>query len=315
MPADQQVQPSEKDRTLWFCNFPTGRFANAIFQFLFAEYVASRLGANVILGGLRAMHDPTIFQALDLPDETERCSRLRQNLPPNILTLGVDRARGPDADVQLIEDLFLTTNSQILAIDGYFQYDTHYIARDEHYLSVFDKYIALNSNHTTFQKVCKIIATQLSNLFRTTYLICIHLRRGDYVDNVSSPAFFTTDVALAMEEIREITTYNRISNFTIFVATDDSQWVRSVFNKVKLPVLTSADLQGLPALASSPPMDPLLFDIAAMASCDLFVASNSSLSILGALMNTRANVFLRPTSSGGRLIPFDPWHTQVLFKA
>jgi hypothetical protein len=52
-----------------------------------------------------------------------------------------------------------------------------------------------------------------------------------------------------------------------------------------------------------------------LAAADLLAVSNSSFSVAAAMLNTRARACMRPDPIECRLVPFDPWNTEVLWRA
>ena len=56
-------------------------------------------------------------------------------------------------------------------------------------------------------------------------------------------------------------------------------------------------------------------DFHILAEADLLAISNSSFSVAAAMLNSRARIFVRPDPSQSRLVPFDPWNTEVLWTA
>ena len=139
------------------------------------------------------------------------------------------------------------------------------------------------------------------------YLITVHVRRGDYLnharsENWTKEVFYTLDLDIICKAIQQYVESNRIKDFTLYVATDDLDYCKAFFQDKGLQIVTSENFFG----------DSLIVDLAAMAKAKLLICSNSSLSILGSMINNKARVFWRQTNDG-KCISFDPRSTPVLY--
>jgi hypothetical protein len=63
-----------------------------------------------------------------------------------------------------------------------------------------------------------------------------------------------------------------------------------------------------------PPPLAFLLDFYVMTQADALAISNSSFSFLAALLNERAEAFVRPSLEERTLAPFDPWDSPVLLE-
>jgi hypothetical protein len=287
---------------VWFYTYPEGRFANAAFQFIYAKYL-EKLGYEVILGN---EHHPRPY---NLPWEL---FDIKSNYTPysseHEVFLGEERDFGPSVSIEIIKSHFDRYPNSVLCVKGYFQFDTNKIKADENYFTSFKEGLGLTSQPTnTFQKTLK----KYYDKIKCNHLITIHIRRGDYVTYTGfggwqENVFYCLDLDNLIEKLNNYIITNRIQNFNLYVATDDINFCKSYFSSAKIKILTSYDF------IDEGDENHLIVDLAAMASANMLIASNSSLSILGAMINNRGRVFWRQDTNGN-LISFDPWSTPILY--
>ena len=56
----------------------------------------------------------------------------------------------------------------------------------------------------------------------------------------------------------------------------------------------------------------MYFDFYILAHSDLLAISNSTFSVVAAMLNEEASTFVRPESNLRRLEPFDPWDSDTM---
>jgi hypothetical protein len=287
---------------VWFYTYPEGRFGNAAFQFVYAKYL-EKLGYEVILGNLSQPSSYNLpFELFDIP------YRNTIHASEHKFFLGEERESGPYRSLQMIKSHFDRFPDSVLCIQGYFQFDTNQIKTDQNYLISFQEALGLTSQPTnTFQKILK----KYFDKIKCSYLITIHIRRGDYLTYVNyggwqEEVFYCLDLDNVIEKLNNYIVTNRIKNFTLYIATDDVNFCKSYFSDAKINILTSENF------INEGDENHLMVDIAAMAAANMLIASNSSLSILGAMINNCGKVFWRQDKNGN-LISFDPWSTPILY--
>jgi hypothetical protein len=299
--------------TVWLYNFPNGRFANAAFQFLFAKYLEETSQFNVIIGDTKIESSHLYWHLFDLPDHKTLLADLADRRVAHVLSLSHDRRHGPGADLKKINEYFLTNPYTSLAIEGYFQYDSARMKDDKHYFGAFTNFLSPKLERTPFQRQIRQIYKTLENLFSERYVISIHVRRGDYL-NFSNPLnpgfnlFWPLDLTKVLEYIKLFLHLNKIENSLIYVATDDIDFSRKFFLENSLQIISSSDL--FPDCSST---RSLLVDLCMLSSSNIVVASNSSFSLLGCLLNEKARLFLRQSGRNGDIVAFDPWNTPILY--
>jgi len=300
-------------KTVWFWNFPIGGFANATFQYLFAKYIEQALGCKIILGGINT--SPTILWELyDLPDHRKELASIRNKLSSQKLFLGRNRQGAPRNDLEKIKTHFLQTSDDVLLVDGYFQYDSNYLKDDEDFMAIFNKFLSLSYENTTFQRQIRGYQNRLNTSFKNKYLITVHVRRGDYLNfellnNWGGDIYFILNLDNVLSDLNDYIKLNRIENSIIYVATDDHFYCKKYFTEKGIHYVSAEDVLGA---VDQNDINRLLIDIASIASAQLVVASNSSLSIFSSLLNDTSHVFWRQTNSG-KNISFDPWATPILY--
>ncbi len=291
--------------TIWFERFPFGLFANACFQIIYAEYLKNN-GFQVFFGGDRLRQKgKLILDLFNLPINDS----LKSSGQVMFLGEGKDRAQGPSHSINLINQHFKKNPGSILSIEGYFQFDTASIRSDPNYNKAFNQNFALGQEiNNKFQG----ILNKYNNKIRAAheYLITIHVRRGDYVrystlKDWQHKVFYILDLEVALAKLQEYLSVNRISKYSIYVATDDLDFCKNFFLKNNINILTCEDF------IDDEVCDNLLVDLAAMTAANMLIASNSSMSLLGAMINNRGRVFWRQNLEGS-FVSYDPWSTPIL---
>jgi hypothetical protein len=301
-------------KTIWFPNYPTGRFANAVFQFAFAKYLERKLNCNIILGAQHRSSKEFPWTIFDLPDHSQQLNIFSLDGPVDLLTLGENRNNPPSNDAQLIVNYFDAYAKNVIAIDGYFQYDTDLIRSDGDYYSIFQEYLLLDNKNTQFQKILNSKILEIKEKFKNFYVIALHIRRGDYalfakMNGVPHPVFYVLDLDKIILNLKNFITTNRIKNVLLYVATDDTSFCLEYFRSIDINVLTNeifidgTDPEGSQAM---------FYDLAGLASANTMVASNSSFSIFASMLNTTGRSFIRQLPDG-QILAFDPWATPILY--
>lgn len=297
---------SLSQKTIWFERFPFGLFANACFQILFAEYLKN-CGFQVFFGGDRLRERGKFISDLfHLPINDQ----LRPNGHVLFLGEGKGRIQGPSQSIDVINEYFKKHSCQILSIEGYFQFDSTTVRADSNYKAAFEQNFAIDYGvNNQFQRILKKYNKKMIDA--AEYLITIHVRRGDYVRYASSSdwqhkVFYTLDLEVVLSKLQDYLNVNRISKYSIYVATDDLNFCKRFFSENNINILTSEDF------IDDEQHDSLLIDLAAMTAANMLIASNSSMSMLGAMINNRGRVFWRQDAEGS-LVSFDPWSTPILF--
>jgi tetratricopeptide (TPR) repeat protein len=132
-------------------------------------------------------------------------------------------------------------------------------------------------------------------------VVAIHLRRGDYT---GGELFWPAPTSWYLDWLRE--TWRELDAPVLYVASDDTD-IRRAFSEFA-PV-TAVDLgETLPGAEMYP-------DFHILASADRLAVSNSSFSVAAAMLNEIGARYVRPEPRLRRLVPFDPWDTDVLLRA
>jgi hypothetical protein len=128
-------------------------------------------------------------------------------------------------------------------------------------------------------------------------IIAIHLRRGDYGFSI----FYRAPCSWYEKWIEE----EGLSpnDYRIYICSEDPKDYQSRFKNFEV---MSYDSLGLAANVSA------VVDFYIMARADMLAISNSSLSFFAAMLNGKANHFVRPDINCNKLVTFDPWNSDVL---
>ncbi|MFD2369936.1 alpha-1,2-fucosyltransferase [Brevibacillus sp. GCM10020057] len=172
---------------------------------------------------------------------------------------------------------------------GYFQYHTSYYAPDRAYIC------SLFQPVTHVKQRGEAAMNALRSRGRT--VIGIHLRRTDYVayNCFVAPNQWYVDWLKA--------NWHSWQSPVLFIASDDLDAVLPDFAEFR-PV-TSRDL-GVTIHEAS-----YYLDFYVLTQCEAVAISNSTFSFTASMLNTRG-AFVRPYRDLARLVPFDPWNSDVL---
>jgi hypothetical protein len=132
-------------------------------------------------------------------------------------------------------------------------------------------------------------------------LVAIHLRRGDYK---GGEFFWPAPASWYLEWLKEI--WRDLDEPVLYVASDDASASREF---APFSPTTAEDL------GVTVPGAEMYLDFHILAHADVLAISNSSFSVCAAMLNERARSFMRPEPNKRRLVPFDPWNTEVLLSA
>lgn len=283
----------------WLGKDHIGRFGNQLFAFFFLKVVESELGCEIRypawLGNI--LFDFPESWPLLAPDEVIGFERELEYEGVNFKQQA-SRENGPRAEISVIADC-LARNVKTLELLGFFQYHTStYVRKRDLFLDVF----ALN------EKIEQQIDKSLERLgLADRPVICVHVRRGDYLLHGNGHALFWGSSFDAIARALLDITLSAFRNFIVYLCSDDIEHCRSEFETRGIPCLTGSNLfSGLDNPGG------LMVDFMMMVKSDALVISNSSLSFAAAMLNRKARVFLRPCPVQDRLIPFDPWNSHVL---
>lgn len=145
------------------------------------------------------------------------------------------------------------------------------------------------------QPFANAIADKLSARGKT--LVAIHLRRGDF----GYGQFWIAPETWYLDWLKAL--WPTLDKPVLYIASDDEQ----IFRKfAAYAPVTAADL------GSPLPGAEFYGDFHVLTQADHLAISNSSFSFTAALLNARAQSFLRPDLANKRLIAYDPWASDVL---
>ena len=130
-------------------------------------------------------------------------------------------------------------------------------------------------------------------------VVAIHIRHGDF----GQGAFWVAPSAWYLNWLGEI--WSRLQSPVLFVATDDPSALRDF--AAYAPV-TSDDL-ATPLVGAE-----FYTDFHILSQADYLAISNSTFSLMASMLNEWANTFVRPEPLHERLVPFDPWDTEIFLK-
>jgi FkbM family methyltransferase len=176
---------------------------------------------------------------------------------------------------------------------GYFQYNTKYYAP---YKKMF---------RSLFQPVPeidrKLNAAFESLKMRGKTIVGLHLRRSDY----GYKHFFVAPAEWYKNWLDGF--WGTLDSPVLYIASDELEEVVDDFTNYS-PV-TAKDLK-----VSLPPEIIFYIDFYMLTRFDFTAISNSSFSFAASLLNEGGKHFARPHLPSQKLIPFDPWNSEILFK-
>jgi tetratricopeptide (TPR) repeat protein len=176
---------------------------------------------------------------------------------------------------------------------GYFQYHTeYYAAQREYFCSLFKPVNEIEDR-----------LTQGFNMLssRGNTIIGLHLRYGDYEHRGQGP-FFIRPTEWYKKWLADL--WDDLKEPVLFIASDEPEKVISEFADYR-PV-TVEDLQ------IELPKASFYADFYLLSKCDIVAISNSSFSFAACMLNEKCKLFFRPDILKGKLVPFNPWNSEVL---
>jgi len=251
-----------------------GRFANHVFQYLFAHTYAAdhdyRAMTPVWAGD--DMFD-VVPGTAPLPAMPHALNQTDYDLE----TCGIAN----DPDVRPETDF-----------TGYFQYHTRY----------YHPHKAMIRKHLSFKGAYRDRADQIRALFddRPGPVAAIHLRRGDYGTGV----FFIAPESWYVDWLTNLQAVH--PDLSVYIASDDLDAVLPAFSG--FPTLTARDLP------ETNLQHEFFTDFAALTVADHLAISNSSYSFSASMLNDRCSTFMRPNLTEAKLVPYDPWNAPVLLR-
>lgn len=175
---------------------------------------------------------------------------------------------------------------------GWFQYQTsYYKAFQKMFRSIF----------TPVESIKNKLDRAVSKLrCKGETVIGFHLRRGDY----GKGDFYISPDKWYLQWLEK--NWHTINNPVLFIASDDIQNAVHTFSRYS-PITSES-------LGVSLPEAPFYSDYYILSQSDIMVVSNSSFSISACMLNTKAIEFFRPSLNEQKLIVFDPWNCEVVWK-
>ncbi len=275
-----------------------GRFANQLFQYAFLRICAEKSGARV---ECPAWVGQTLFGHTDAP--------ISQRLPPAIELKARDVEQSlfdvvpifipyieslADAQSSRIGSDALDTGIANVDLWGFFQFHTRYFKPHQQYFC------------SLFQPVedLKLALDEGLKLLRSKgkTIVGIHLRRSDYLTEPRAGFTLVFPTKWYCEWLEEI--WPELEDPILLLCSDDLDGVLDDF--ANFSPVTTQDLKiQLPV-----GMEKLGFyiDFYMLSHCDVVCSSNSNFSFVACMLNSQAQMFVRPHwDFSSRFITFDPW--------
>ena len=128
-------------------------------------------------------------------------------------------------------------------------------------------------------------------------LVALHLRRGDF----GQGPFWIAPEAWYLEWLKMV--WLHLEHPVLYVASDDP----ALFRKFAAYSPITATAIGAPLVGAE-----FYDDFHVLTQANYLAISNSTFSFVAALLNKRAECFVRPDATEKRLVAFDPWNSEVL---
>ncbi|MEG3845592.1 FkbM family methyltransferase [Microcoleus sp. herbarium19] len=175
---------------------------------------------------------------------------------------------------------------------GYFQYRTkYYAAHKEYFRSLFKP---VPEVETKMKEALDCLRS------RGKTIVGLHLRRGDY----GYSDFFIAPSEWYREWLKGL--WETLDEPILFIASDEPEKVLSDFQEYN-PITTKDLGLELPQAEFYP-------DFYLLSQCDIVAISNSSFSFAACMLNETGKFFFRPQRQTKKLIPFDPWDSEPIFR-
>jgi hypothetical protein len=184
-------------------------------------------------------------------------------------------------------------------IRGFFQFHTRFYAPDKSYFrSLFQPISVLTSRFNVAYENLRA---------RGKTVIGIHIRRGDYA-YVSHRYLYIAPSKWYHEWLRGF--WDTLEKPVLFIASDEPENVLADF----------ADYNPVTYIDLDPTLTPENFcagfyvDFYMLSRCDAVAISNSTFSHAACMLNETGTIFARPHLPSRKLVPFDPWNSEVLLR-
>jgi hypothetical protein len=276
-----------------------GRFGNQIFSYFFLKVVEAELGCETRhpswLG--KTMFSLPSSQPL-LPHDAAITFEGQGDPPRLVLEHQVNRNSGPAPELAAIK-LHIERGTSVLDVSGSFQYHTASYAP---YRALFRQHLRLNQMLTD-----QLDQSLISLGLLERPIICIHIRRGDYLNFANKhPLFWGVSEDAIARALMDLT-QTSFKHSLVYLCSDDLPHCMQTFDTMQIPYITSANV-----FNNLDKQGALMVDFMMMARAKVLMIANSSLSFAAATINDQARVFLRPSPKEDCMIPFDPWNSHVL---
>ncbi len=193
----------------------------------------------------------------------------------------------------------LDVSNYDLDVRGFFQFHTSFYALDKAYFrSLFQPVPAIEN------RLSLLYATLRS---RGKTIVGIHIRRGDYA-YVNHHYLYIAPTDWYLEWLRGF--WDTLEEPVLFIASDETENVLADFAAYN--PLTYTDLD--PTLTPEVFCAGFYVDFYILSRCDATAISNSTFSYTASMLNETGNIFARPHLPTRKLIPFDPWNSEVLLR-
>ncbi len=254
-----------------------GRFGNQIFQYAFLKIYAKKHDLQVQIP--RWQIGEYLFGHND-PEISQVLPQIR------------------DASQEIAESQILNANPPLKNIDiwGYFQYHTSYYAQYKEY------FCALFTPRGEIEQKIQQAWHQLG--LSQKNIVCLHIRLKDY----GFSYFFIPPFEWYLTWLNDI--WPTLENPILYIATDEPETVLHHFSAYH--PLTAKDLQ-----IELPEADfnvDFYVDFYLLSQGDRVAISNSTFSFAACMLNQRGQLFVRPHLPSQKLIPFNPWHSEPIFR-
>lgn len=295
--------------TIWYKNFPAGRFANAAFEYCFLRYLTFKTNCRIVIGD---GSNPESYVAQNLLEYKPNYSVLGNldELTYQSIRFPADRSIPPNTLLELMEK-HVSGSGGIYEIDDYFQFDTIYFRPGTEYGDFFISNFGMKSDGNLFQRLFQKYSLLLRNKFENQFIISAHVRRGDYVyhesQNDTNNPFYTYNLSELVEYIKKLELYQRVKNIILLVASDDIDFCIDNLNGSGVSFYTAKDL----FYGNFSEEELLVQDISMLTCSDFMICSNSSLSVFSSLLNKNSRAFIRYIKDIG-FTTFHPYNTQIL---
>ncbi|MDY7002605.1 MAG: FkbM family methyltransferase [Cyanobacteriota bacterium] len=134
-------------------------------------------------------------------------------------------------------------------------------------------------------------------------IVGIHLRRGDY-QKLKRSYTFVAPTACYKKWLEGL--WETLDEPVLFIASDDLAGVVDDFADYNPITIKDLGVQ-LPEADFYP-------EFYVLTQCDILAISNSTFSFTAAMLNENCKFFFRPHLQAKKLIPFDPWNSEPLYR-